>query len=351
VTKTKTAIFSFIPMSDNSMVASARIAKWVEKKLAVGPVIWKDEIGDLKKLETLVIVNGAYGFSKVLEPLSHAIYGAKNVVWIQNDYTIIPPKDDGEAESPFRKAFVRRKSEGKNDTVFWSTCHKWSTLPGSHYVNWNQLTFDQDYDEAVIAKRRKKSTPTLFYYGSFRSNAGMRKKVVQVNGKRSWDGHSRTPFVGKNGRDAAFDHYFSGPLVKTVVSSPADQFAEKYPNITTIPPIRGNFFDTLGSHGLGLYIEDVRSHEEFHSPANRFYEMLSAGLPMVFEPGSVKMLAKAGFDVAPYVVSGPADAKKMMERRELIGREQRDKWVNGAPRMYRKELEKQFNKARGAIGL
>jgi hypothetical protein len=322
------------------MVASVRIGKYVQKALKCDAT-WKAEIGDARDLDNLIIINGAYGFSKVLEPLSHAILGAKQIIWCQNDYTIVPPSTDGTAESPFRKAFVTRKQSGQAATVFWSTCHKWSNLPGSHYVNWNQLTFDPDYDESVIKKRRKNATEDLYYYGSYRSHAGMRKTSRGL-----------LPFVGKNGRDRAFERYFAGPFVPTTVSSPAfEKFAVKFPNITVIDAIRNRFFDETGSHGLGLYIEDVKSSEEFHSPANRFYEMLSAGLPMVFQPESVTQLKKAGIDVTEFVAKDAAIIKGMMKDREEIGKMQRKRWVGDDPGQYAASLKKQFATARKATGL
>lgn len=322
--KTKAAIFSFVRLSENSMVASVRIAYWLQAQLKV-PMTWEGDIADMKP-ETLIIVNGAYGFSKFLEPLSKAIAEAKNVIWVQNDYTIIPPKTDGDAESPFRKAFVNRKSEGKNDTIFWSTCEKWYERKGSHYVNWNQLTFDEKYDPKKIAKLRKTASDTFFYYGSFRDGSG------------------------KSSRVPIFDRYFTAPFTKTVVSSPSDKFEKKYPNITTMGAITDEFYPTLTSHGLGLYIEDRKSSEEFHSPANRFYEMLSAGLPMVFQPESGSMMRKAGFNPEPYYVHKASDVKKFMARREEIGAQQRKDWVQ-LPSFFRSNLLSQLSTARKAIGL
>lgn len=324
--KVKTAIFSFVRLSENSMVASVRIAYWLQRQLKC-EMTWQGDIADMKP-ETLIIVNGAYGFSKYLEPLSVAIMAAKNVIWVQNDYTIIPPRTEGEAASPFRRAFVVRKADGKNDTIFWSTCEKWYERKGSHYVNWNQLTFDEDYDLKVIAKRRKTATDTLFYYGSFRDGSG------------------------KSSRVPIFDRYFMSPEANVVVSSPVDKFAKRYesPRVLHVPAITDNFFPVLGSHGLGLYIEDRKSSEEFHSPANRFYEMLSAGLPMVFMPESGSMMRKAGFNPEPYYVSKARDVTKMMARREEIGKEQREAWASD-PGFFRKNLLNQLNTARKAIGL
>jgi hypothetical protein len=296
------AIFSFVKVSDNSMVASVRIARWLHEFLDA-PLIWDEGIGECKDLGVLVIVNGAYGFSKCLEPLSRAILGAERIVWVQNDYTIIPPKDEGDAQSPFRRAFVTRKERGDRPVSFWSTCHKWSERPGSSYVNWNALTFDPSYDLKVIARRRKSANDQLFYYGSFRDGSG------------------------KSSRVPLFDRYFKDPKVPTKVSSPVKKFEERYPGIVPMGAITENFYEALGTKGLGLYIEDRKSSEEFHSPANRFYEMLSAGLPMVFAPECGTMLRKAGYNPEPYVVRNAREVEGFMRKREEIGAQQRAEWI------------------------
>lgn len=318
------AIFSFVRVSENSMVASVRIARWLANFLEA-PLVWDQCIGDLRSLDTLIIVNGAYGFSKHLEPLSRAILGARRIVWVQNDYTIIPPRDDGDAQSPFRRAFVQRKLDNRPPVIFWSTCHKWSKLPGSHYVNWNMLTFDPAYDEKLIERRRRRQTlETLFYYGSFRDGSG------------------------KSSRVPLFDRYFREPRVQTVISCPVGKFVEQYPKCQHIPAITEEFYGYIGQHGLGLYIEDRKSSEEFHSPANRFYEMLSAGLPMVFAPECQAQLRKAGFDVEPYIAANNLSVKRLMSDREEIGQQQRRAWVKSKTH-FRETLIDQVTAARSAL--
>lgn len=307
------------------MVASVRIARWLENFLEPSHGLrWDESIGDLRSLDTLVIVNGAYGFSKCLEPLSRAILGARRVVWVQNDYTIIPPRCEGDAQSPFRKAFVIRHDTGMEPVSFWSTCHKWSSLPGSHYVNWNMLTFDPEYDPKEIKKRREPVQDTLLYYGSFRDGSG------------------------KSSRVPLFDRYFREPKITTCVSSPVSKFEERYPNIVPLKPFTSEFYENIGIHGLGLYIEDRKSSEEFHSPANRFYEMLSAGLPMVFAPECQSQLRKAGFDVEPYIVANNLSVRRLMANREDIGEEQRKKWVKSKTH-FREVLIDQVSAARSAL--
>ena len=303
-------VFTFVNHSPNSIIASNRIVSFVADQLNL-PIVDKKNIKEYvdHEIATLFIVNGAYAFCPCLEELSILIRKAKQIIWIQNDYTIIPPIPDGKAVSPFRKAF----RENYDKVSFWTTCEDFSKKPASHYVNWNMLTFDPDYDPKVIAKRRKKATEDLFYYGSFRV-----------------------------GRQIYFDRYFKNTAVKTTVSCPTTAFENDYPNVTNTGPMRADFFEEVGSHGLGLYIEDKRSHSNYHSPANRFYEMLSAGLPMVFQQESGTMLRRAGFNPDPFVAQKPSEVARMMKHREDIGQEQRKLWV----RDFRKELIEQLHNAR-----
>ena len=303
----KAAIFSFVKVSDNSMVASVRIARYISEQLKI-PIISDD--GVAAPWDLLIIVNGAYGFSKHLAALATAVRESSRIVWVQNDYTIIPPKIESQGVSPFRAAFRERHEMKLPHMDFWTTCERWQKFtPQSKYVNWNCLTIDPEADEKVIRARRKKSDQSLLYYGSFRGGGG------------------------RSSRERYFDRYFTNPETLTVISSPAKQFREKYTHdrIAHVDAIRENFYETLGRHGLGLYIEDRMSHDEFHSPANRFYEMLSAGLPMVFAPECGTMLRKAGFDPTPYQVEKPRDIKRMMENREDIRRTQWKEWLIGIP--------------------
>lgn len=300
----KGAIFSFVKVSENSMVASVRIARYIERELGF-PIIADDSIRD-EPLDLLIIVNGAYGFSKHLAALADAVRTARRIVWVQNDYTIVPPKVESQGVSPFRESFRTRHERGLPHMDFWTTCERWQKFtPQSLYVNWNSLTFDPDYNENIVRARRRRAASDLLYYGSFRGGGG------------------------RSSRERYFDRYFTNPEISTVISSPAKQFREKYQSALVFhqDAIRDKFYQTLGKHGMGLYIEDRMSHDEFHSPANRFYEMLSAGLPMVFAPECGTMLRKAGYDPTPYQVERPRDIARLMKNREDIGEEQRKNWA------------------------
>lgn len=318
----KDAIFSFVKVSDNSMVASVRIARFLSEKLQTS--IKADDSIAQDPLDLLIIVNGAYGFSKHLAALAEAVKAAKRIVWVQNDYTIIPPKIESQGVSPFRAAFRERHLAGKPHMDFWTTCEDWARFtPASLYVNWNALTFDENYDPKQIAMRRKHASSNILYYGSYRGGGG------------------------KSSREKYFDRYFMGPKVHTIISSPAKQFRERYHDakVQHVDAIREDFFSSLGGCGLGLYIEDRMSHERFHSPANRFYEMLSAGLPMVFQPECGSMMRRAGYDPDPYTVQNTLAVARMMDNRENIGKMQRAKWIHDDPGKFRRLLNEQIDNA------
>ncbi len=300
-------IFSFVKVSDSSIVASVRIARFIRDTLGI-PVCWEECIAE-QPLDVLLIVNGAYAFSGsgLLGALGKAIDEAKRVVWIQNDYTIIPPKDQSGAESPFRKAFRMRHDRKAAKIDYWTTCEAMS-MPGvartghhigtsSCYINWNCLTTDirepKPHADRIFPK-------TLLYYGSHR------KERVRY-----------------------FDRYFKTPSVDTLISCPNKKFQENYHGLRIIHETKlEDVYGYLGECGLGLYLEDRRSHDEFHSPANRFYEMLSAGLPMVFQPESIRMMKKAGYDISDWILWKAEEIEPKMDAREQILEQQRRAFVD-----------------------
>jgi hypothetical protein len=300
----RTKLFTFTKDTKNTVIASVRIARYVSRELGV-PIVTDDTVAD-GATDLLIIVNGAYAFCKSLAALGAAIEKARRVVWIQNDYTIIPPKKDVTAESPFRKAFRNRYARKQPDTDFWTTCADWEKLtPGSLYVNWNALAFDDEYDEKFVKRRRREAGDDLFYYGSWRCDGG------------------------RGGRKTYFDRYFASPGVPLTISTPAKQF-EKYASAKVTPRITECFYEEVGSHGAGLYLEDRMSHERYHSPANRFYEMLSAGLPILFQPECGTTMRKAGYDPEGFYCASTRGLPPLLKQREEIGAEQRRLWAQKA---------------------
>src|SRR5215475_5760059 len=303
-------LFSFARIYEDSMVASQRIARLIAKelKLEITTDLNIDQQPD--KVDLLLIINGAYGYCRCLNRLGPLVERSEKVVWVQNDYWIIPPKAQSGAESPFRLAFRNRSAAGKDHIHYWTTIKSNAgATKFSSYVNWNALTFDEKVTEADIKKRRTLAGDDVFYFGSWR-----------------------------DGRATYFDRYFTNPRVPVTISSPLvkgkNKFAERYkhPSVRHVDKITENFYNYLGARGMGLYLEDRKSHNEYHSPPNRFYEMLSAGLPIVFQPEAGYTLRQAGYDPAPYQAATSIELERVVRKRGEIGRAQRAEW-------YRKALE------------
>ena len=319
------AIFTFSKPNPESTVATNRLAGFIQQELKT-PLIHDDFIAE-GVLDVLFIINGAFAFCKHLTALGDAVKRAKRVVWIQQDWTISPPKPESNAESPFRKAFRIRAEKGLPPVDYWTTVEKnASATKASAYVNWNMLTY-APLAEAERTALRKRATKDLLYYGAFRAN-----------------------------REEAFDRYFIAPDVPITISSTSTNFACYYnswgPDLgvtVTDGMARGSFFRELAGHGLGLYIEDKKSHTEFHSPANRFYEMLSAGLPMVFQPECAFMLQKAGFEVGEWVIREKTDLTRFMKKREAIGAAQRAAWSADYVEALRRQVKKALKKLEGTL--
>ena len=288
----KSAVFTFVPPSPNTVIASVRIAEFISMTLDI-PLHWDEHVAD-HRWDVLFLVNGAFSYCAHRDDVAIAVRKAKRIIWAQNDYVIYAPIPDGTAESTFRKAFRIRRQKGLPDMDHWTTVKaKAHMTKWSRYINWNSLT-------ALKSPRscNRHAEDDLFYYGAFRSS-----------------------------RSRAFDRYFRQKKVPISLSSASKKFALRYPHAQLVPTIpRGGFYKELNRHGIGLYIEDPRSHREFHSPANRFYEMLSSGLPMVFEPEAVTMLGKAGYDIADYVAEGQRDIRAFLRHRRQIQRQQSERW-------------------------
>lgn len=271
-------------MRSGSTIASVRIGSWLSILLGI-PLHDDDKILAEGPLDNLFIINGSTLYCHHLESIAEAVRKAKNVIWIQNDYTLPPPKSESAAQSPFRLAFAERGLVPH----FWSTCSENSNrTERSAWVNWNVLGYKKDIQPA------KFEWNDFLYYGAYREN---RKDSFQ------WI-------------------YESLVDEKLVISSTSAKFPDKY----RVPPFRSNFYEDIKVHGMGIYAQDRKSWGWNHSPATRFYEMLSVGLPMCFTPDCVETLSRYKLDVSPYVLSIHT-ARELMNRRTQIAQSQREAWT------------------------
>lgn len=301
------------PCKPNSTIASARVARFIVGTLEEARfnlidskerAQWALQTGAL--IDNLIIVNGPMAFCDFLEEMGKMVGLAKRVIWVQQDYTISPPSANSQAESPFRKAFADRRLRPD----YWTTVKKNIQTPNDRYINWNQLTY-APYEFKPLAKE-----PVLMYYGAYREK-----------------------------RELDFKFYFADAPYKVRVSTTTmrgKKFKKLDSAIDIVEPFIG--LDHMPVCSASLYIEDTKSHEEFHSPANRFYELLSAGIPILFDIRTTKMLGEAGIYPKPeWVVRSKTDVLNIIsqpvQRLEAMRWEQRDRWHGD----YVGELKKQLN--------
>jgi len=282
---------------DSPIVAGARIARWLSKHL---PVPKKDIIVlDGKSIRSwlpngdyiLYVINVPKTMIKEVEATETFVEKASCVVWIQNDYSIWAPTSSTEGMSIVTRAFTKRIQHNK-PTFVWSTCQNRciKNEKDYRYINWNALAY-QPID-SFLGSRRKK----ILYFGSFR-----------------------------DGRVKEFDRYLSHDLAKEtfLISAPsasARKFKERYKfgeeHMTGVLP---NIPSDLTKYAATLYLEDDQSHRQYHSPANRLYEGISAGMAVLVDYKAVGTLQKAGFEVPECcIVSCCVSAREAMLRSRKI---------------------------------
>jgi hypothetical protein len=302
------ALFSLTKHGENTMVASARIASYLSRLLGLPVVDDASIAGEAhSKIRTLVVVNGVYSFVKqsTLAALGEVVERVERIIWVQNDYTITPPTHDGTAETPFRRAFRTRHFAGLAPVDFWTTVEAMSSPeravrkrrvagPLSRLVNWNCLTLEprEPLPEPRLRDR-------AVYYGSYRLN-----------------------------RKHKFDAYFGDPRggVRWEISSPSRRFSEEYLGVAHQPKF-ANVVSGVAEYGVGLCLQDAASDKEYHSPPNRFYEMLSAGVPIAVDSACEWVLERAGYECDEYLSRSSRDVADVIARRDEVVAEQRRAWM------------------------
>lgn len=300
----RNAVFVFTKFTATTKTPSSLIANTVASVIPQTTLIDDARIAD-ETWDTLFIANGMSAFCAHLEPLACAVRTARRVVWIENDYAVAIPSHTSKGLSPFRAAFRHRERRGLPRMDVWTTIRdNAARTPHSSYINWNALFFDPSARPMRYDHRDLRNS--ICYYGYFRQ-----------------------------ARVAYFERYFRSPRVLTYVYSASRKkftslFHTVSPLLTLEDPLtlKGEDATLRTMHGAGLYLEDPRSHRQFHSPGTRFYEMLNAGLPMAFQPEAATQLAAAGFDVTPYTVGDARAVKQFLKHGNQHAIDQRDQWAS-----------------------
>lgn len=161
--------------------------------------------------------------------------------------------------------------------------------------DWNRLT----WSPLVVTTPHKERLSRIAYYGSFRPD---RLKTFDRY-LPAWG--NRFTMAAANGKDLK-------------------RFSARYPTIE-VTPRTPDAFQFLDRYAVTPILEDRYAYTHHVSPPNRFYEALSAGTAMFFEPESVSQWGEYGYDVAPFVI--PPDPNEMLERAGKVARSQARRWA------------------------
>jgi hypothetical protein len=270
-----------------------RIAKYVAGMLPEASFIY--DVPTAKAVENVVfdVLFVKYGMLAFSDHRKEAlkIYGnAKRIINLENDYAF-------EADKRFRKP----------DEV-------WSTIAGrTHYCNWNVLTRHGTEGWGPKDDFRAATNRGLLYYGAYRPD-----------------------------RVEYFERYFkAAPYPVTVSSFRGEKdFGVLAPGAQLMSAFRDP--DGPSEWEMTIYLEDKASHELYCSPANRFYECVHMGLPMVIDEHAVHTLKRGGIQYPEeFGVTDKWDVRQFLEFAGDMRDDQQRLWR----RDYAADLNEQFTAA------
>lgn len=117
----------------------------------------------------------------------------------------------------------------------------------------------------------------------------------------------------RNDRSVYFNRYLQGDILlstspKNMKVFAAHGCAPRYARAMAWSRHR----ETLRLFSASLYIEDKFTHTHYNCPANRYYEALQCGVPIVSQPEAAATWDKAGIDVGGWrIVKDAADFSKV----------------------------------------
>lgn len=262
--------------ADSLIVAGARIARWLHGRMKKSIMVDAKTIRSF--LETnkhqpynLYIINVPKPMVAHVELAENLISHAKTLVWIQNDYAIQTPTPHTAGMSIFTKAFTYRAQNLERLPMWvWTSCaDRVDHIPTmARYINWNALAADE------LLPLKKPTIQKVLYWGAYRP--GRQQDFRRYFGAQAMNESELVVSATKNGKEK----FFAEAGTRTGVF---------------IPPI--SIPDDLQNYAATVYIEDEMSHRRFHSPANRFYEAIAAGLPLLVAGSAAGTLQKAGYTV------------------------------------------------------
>ena len=263
----KAAVIHVNSCNHNAFVATTRICKAVSDALRIPMISNKYDAalhGD--EFDIVFLKSGILLFCDFRDQLFSMLEKAGRVIVIDNDYAFKMDKR------------ILSRIEGKMTT--WNSADRAAT--GHKYINWNRV----GWFPVEHFKHEKKG---LFYYGACRKD-----------------------------RHADFKKYFGGTCYRTLLACDSRN-QEMFQSILPVSDVeyfeRWSHPKQLTAFDHAIYIEDATSHILFTSPAQRFYEYVSAGVAVIIDSACIATFQKAGIAKADqFAVNGAADVSKVLQR-------------------------------------
>jgi len=306
--------------AESKVVAGARLARWLVTRLPRGILVDGKTVRDVaaqcensENAFNVFIVNVPKPMVAHVAAAEVLVSKARSLVWLQNDYAIQTPTPTTNGASIFTRAFTHRVRE-KLPMWVWTTCEdRVKHIPTmAKYVNWNCLAIEPMLDMVPPVSKK------MLYWGAYRP--GRQKSFA-----RYFDEDSNNP-----------EDYTDWYLEKYVRISATPNGASKFMSATKL--VSDCFVgiidvpEGIQKYAATVYMEDEMSHKRYHTPANRFYESLAAGVPMLIDNTAIGTIVKAGYAVPPaYISESLEDVIRLISRgpRALraVATQQRAQWT------------------------
>jgi len=306
--------FNKIPDHDMSTVATVRLTKYIVQRLASKglsvTLIDSVEKCHPKKYDALITINGVFLFCNFKQEYAALVHMNNRHIWVGQDYNPnmwIPAVSGYDIKSRFYG-----KSDATLIAAYQRKTDNHKKIPKYKYLNWNQLTYIPGIPEKQF------TVPGVMYYGAFREH-----------------------------REVYFRKYFVDAPYQLNIAAPTPKHQNKFLALNPKAKIfqfEKSIPEEAGKFQCALYIEDTYSHVGtpkgiYSSPANRFYEYLSAGVLTFFDKSVKGTFDIAGIDVSPWVVDSKFELAEKMKNRSLKEMQRKLYLEND----FRRKLDQEFD--------
>ena len=246
--------------------------------------------GFKEPFDTVYLLAGSFGYCNFRLFVEEAMWTCKKFVFIQNDYRY-PLANQ-------LKNILKLKPE--IEVEWWATSPEYQPCRGNAFfkvkpkffdmnkIVWNPIAFaDRFYREGLLyyGNARPDRVDTLMKY----LETGLYPVSISATRRDLW----RWYYLFKNKVPARFVTAFES-------------------------------LEEIQKYQMALFAVDDISQHQYETPSTKFYECLSAGIPMLFDVKCNYTFKTAGFDISKWIISQPEDVVSRLHDWDTIRKEQRN---------------------------